>query len=152
MFEFDIHTSPEVERWGGTIELLGRGLRRSRGDRELWALRRGEYPPEFQEMVDALVVEAEKVEPKRIEYTTKGYRPKSDLAPKSVTTIDNHPSPAFAFLLESGFPCRLEMKNHAHRRKRVDRPSCQHRRHSGYHFSCFRASAEQPSTRGPGKI
>ena len=57
---------PESQ-WRTFQAALGRSLRRSRGDRELWALRRDEYPKEFQEMVDALVTEAEMAEPKRIE-------------------------------------------------------------------------------------
>ncbi len=57
---------PESQ-WRTFQAALGRSLRRSRGDRELWALRRDEYSEEFQEMVDALVAEAELAEPKRIE-------------------------------------------------------------------------------------
>ncbi len=57
---------PEFQ-WRTFRAALGRSLRRSRGDRELWALRRDEYSEEFQEMVDALIAEAELAEPKRIE-------------------------------------------------------------------------------------
>ena len=57
---------PESQ-WRTFQAALGRSLRRSRGDRELWALRRDEYPEEFQEMVDRLVADAELAEPKRFE-------------------------------------------------------------------------------------
>jgi hypothetical protein len=54
-------------QWRTFQAALGRGLRRSQGDREFWDLRRDEYPKEFQDMVDALVAESKIAEPKRIE-------------------------------------------------------------------------------------
>ncbi len=57
---------PESQ-WRTFEAALGRSLRRSRGDRELWVLRRDEFPPEFQEVVDALIIEAESTEPASIE-------------------------------------------------------------------------------------
>jgi len=57
---------PEPQ-WRTFRAALGRSLRRSVGNRDLWALRRAEYPDEFQRMVDELVAEAEKAEPTRIE-------------------------------------------------------------------------------------
>jgi hypothetical protein len=47
---------PEAQ-WRTFQAALGRMLERSQGDRELWVLRRGEYPDEFQSLVDALIVE-----------------------------------------------------------------------------------------------
>ena len=57
---------PESQ-WRTFQAALGRSLRRSRGNRELWSLRRDEYPREFQDMVDALVTEAEEADPKKLE-------------------------------------------------------------------------------------
>jgi hypothetical protein len=45
------------EQWRTFQAALGRMLDRSQGDRELWVLRRDEYPEEFRSMVDALVAE-----------------------------------------------------------------------------------------------
>ncbi len=53
---------PESQ-WKTFQAALGRSLRWSLGNRELWKLRREEYPKEFQTMVDALVTEAENAEP-----------------------------------------------------------------------------------------
>ncbi len=57
---------PESQ-WRTFQAALGRSLRRNRGYRELWNLRRDEYPEEFRKMADALVAEAEMAEPQRIE-------------------------------------------------------------------------------------
>ena len=57
---------PESQ-WRTFQAALGRSLRRSRGNRDLWSLRRDEYPREFQDMVDALVTEAEGADPKKLE-------------------------------------------------------------------------------------
>lgn len=48
------------ERQWKTFEAaLGRSLQRSLGDRELWVLRRDEYPEDFRELVDRLISNAE---------------------------------------------------------------------------------------------
>ena len=57
---------PESQ-WRTFEAALGRSLRRSLGDRELWLLRRDEFPREFQDLVDAFLAEAETAEPLRIE-------------------------------------------------------------------------------------
>ena len=57
---------PESQ-WRTFQAALGPSLRRSRGNREHWTLRRDEYPREFQDMVDALVTEAEEADPNKFE-------------------------------------------------------------------------------------
>lgn len=47
---------PESQ-WRTYQAALERMLVRSQGDRQLWALRRGEYPNEFRSMVDALIAD-----------------------------------------------------------------------------------------------
>ena len=48
---------PETQ-WRTFHAALGRMLDRSQGDRELWELRRAEYPEEFRSLVDALITDS----------------------------------------------------------------------------------------------
>ena len=49
---------PEAQ-WNTFLESLRRGLERSKGERDYWNDRRGEYTPEFRELVDGLVTQIE---------------------------------------------------------------------------------------------